>query len=123
MLAKKYGLETTSEVHKLNLASTELFRELNRVLVKEKLTSALYKAGLTFSVIVSENDISGCYGGLLFLLAFSLSRTSNFRTQSWNRRFVDIQRQLLTANSLLNSVSETSAREVSTLIDAKIKDG
>lgn len=87
------------------------------------MSEAFYKAGITYLILVSENDIAGCYGGLLFLLAFSLSRTSNFRSQSWGRRFTDIQRQLLVGNTLLNSLSEGSARELSVLLDTKIKDG
>ena len=87
------------------------------------MSEAFYKAGITYLILVSENDIAGCYGGLLFLLAFSFSRTSNFRSQSSGRRFTDIQRQLLVGNTLLNSLSEGSARELSVLLDTKIKDG
>ena len=56
-------------------------------------------------------------------MAFALSRSSNFRSQSWGRRFTEVQRQLLTGNLLLNSLSEGSVRELSALLDMKIRDG
>jgi hypothetical protein len=122
-LATHFGLARPSPILDLNLASEDLYRELNRILPRETLSEAYYKAGITYLILISEDDIAGCYGGLLFVLAFPLSRTSNFRSQSWGRRFVEIQRQLLVGNTLLNSLSEGSAREMSVLIDTKIRDG
>jgi hypothetical protein len=122
-LSKDFGLSATHAICGLSLTSEDLYKDLNRALAKEPLTSPLYKAGVAYLTLMSEGDIAGCYGGLLFLLAFALSRSSNFRSQSWGRRFVEIQRQLLTGHLLLNSLSEGSAREMSTLIDMKIRDG
>lgn len=122
-LARHFGLAAPNPIFELNLASEDLFRELNRLFPKEPMSEIYYKAGITYLILVGENDIAGCYGGLLFLLAFSLSRTSLFRSQSWGRRFTDIQRKLLMGNTLLNSLSEGSARELSVLLDSKIKDG
>lgn len=122
-LAKHYGLRAPNEIFGMDITSGELYRNLNRQLPKEPLSSPLYKAGVTYLILMSEGDIAGCYGGLLFLLAFSLSRTANFRSQSWGRRFTEVQRQLLVGNMLLNSLSEGSAREMSILIDTKIRDG
>lgn len=109
-LAKHFGLVGPNPIFDLNLASEELYQELNRLLPRETLSEAYYKAGITYLILITENDIAGCYGGLLFLLAFSLSRTSNFRSQSWGRRFVEIQRQLLTRNTLLNYQKDPQGR-------------
>lgn len=122
-LATHFGLTRPNPILNLDLESPDLYRDLNRLLPRETLSEAYYRAGITYLILISENDVAGCYGGLRFLLAFSLSRTSNFRSQSWGRRFVEIQRQLLVGNILLYSLSEGSAREMSVLIDTKIRDG
>jgi hypothetical protein len=122
-LSKQFGLQAEKEIYKLPVASDNLYKELNKILNKEPLDTPLYKASITYLIPMSENDVAGCVGGLLFLLSFSLSRSSNFRYQSWGRRFTEIQRQLLTGNLLLNSLSEGSARELSALLDMKIRDG
>jgi hypothetical protein len=122
-LAKHYGLAAPNVIFGLDTTSVDLYRDLNRQLPKELLSSPLYKAGVTYLILMSEGDIAGCYGGLLFQLSFALSRTANFRSQSWGRRFTVVQRQLLAGNMLLNSLSEGSAREMSTLIDTKVRDG
>jgi hypothetical protein len=122
-LAKNYGLESEHEISKLVSTDPNFHRELNKSLAKAVMDTPLYKAGVTYLVLVSERDVPGCYGGLLFLLSFAFSRSSNFRSQSWGRRFTEVQRQLLPGNTFLHSLSEGSARELSSFIDTKVRDG
>jgi hypothetical protein len=122
-LAVELGLEATNDLLKIDELNPGFYRDANRVLLKLPLNPYLFQAGVIYSTAFSAHDIFNCYGGLLFLLAFSLSRVTNFSSPGWVRRSGEIQRQLLQGNGLLSSLSESSARELSSLIDAKIKDG
>ena len=94
-----------------------------RILIKTPLESPILKAALAHMVLKVEPHIAGCYGGLIFSLSFSLSRTSNFQIQNWTKRFTEVHLILLNDNGLLPTLSESSARELSQFIDSRIKDG
>jgi len=98
-------------------------QETNRTLSKERLSSILYKSLLVIIFWNSEAYYTDCYRGLLFLLAFSLSRTQQFRSVNWSKRYNEVQKSLLIGNALLGSLSENSASQLSGLIDATIWDG
>jgi hypothetical protein len=59
----------------------------------------------------------------MYIIHTDRIRVANFQSRRWVRRSSEIQRQLLQGNSSLSTLSEVSSRELSTLIDAKLKDG
>jgi len=122
-LSKNAGLRVDHDLVKTPTDTSENFRDFNRSFQKTKVTPELFTACIFYSVLTCANDVSNCYGGLLFLLSFSVSRVSNFRSQGWVKRYNAIQQELLKDNQLLTSLSETSARDLSLLIDTKVKDG
>lgn len=108
---------------KLDSKSENYSREMSRSLNTAKLIAPLLKAGICYLSIQSEGDVSVCYGGLLFLLAFSLARVRGFTTVNWTRRINEVQRLVLMNNNLLSTLAENSARDLSDLIQAKVLDG
>lgn len=94
------------ELSKLDSKSDSAYRDSNKMIPKTSINSALLKAGIVHNAIQHQSSLSNCYGGLLFLLAFGLSRSNNFHTINWTRRSSNIQQQLLQGNSLLSALSE-----------------
>jgi hypothetical protein len=98
-------------------------QNISGLLRTEKLTPYLFKASLIMLLLGGEQDIVNSFGGLLFLMAFSLSRSSGFRTQNWTRRYNEVERQLLSDNRVLSFLSENSAKALYQLIYSKVRDG
>ena len=93
-LKKKLKLPQDHELSKLDPQTAGVSRDANRLLFKLILTPPLFQAGVIFSCVESQFDVSNCYGGLIFLLAFSFSRTETFKSPSWIRRSGEIQKTL-----------------------------
>jgi len=89
-LTQKLKLSQDHELSKLNSQTAGIFRDANRLLSKTALTPPLFQTEIIFSCVGSQFDVSNCYGGLLFLLAFAFSRTESFKSPSWVRRSGEI---------------------------------
>jgi hypothetical protein len=122
-LLRAQGVAATANIMVLEGEGHERVRSLNRKFPKVLMTKELFISSLILKVIIHEDQVSNAVGSLIFLLSFCLSRSNNFRSQNWTRRYTEVQRQLLMDNNLVISLSESSARELCSLIDAKIRDG
>jgi len=121
-LCTKFGL-SDHELLRIEPKTEGAYRDANRLLLKLPMTKALYLAGVVYFAATNSDSASNCYGGLLFLISFSFTRTENFQTANWNRRSQEVTRTLLNNNQLLTSLAESSARELSRLLLQKVQDG